>query len=77
MLTEGSGDAVGVAGGGDYGVAGGERRLGDVDAHAAASAGDEPNVLVSHASTTPRFGPMWETRREGYSQGPPATPERS
>ena len=76
VLAQGGGDAVGVAGGGDHGVAGGERGLGDVDAHAAAGAGDEPNVLVGHASTQPAFRPPWETQREGYSQGPPATRKR-
>jgi hypothetical protein len=47
-------------------VTGGERRPGDVDAHATPGAGDEPNVLVSHATTKPAFGPMWETQREGH-----------
>ena len=41
---------VGVAAGCDDGVAGGERRLGEVDAHSAAGAGDEPYLLVSHPS---------------------------
>ena len=39
---------VGVAAGRDDGVAGGERRLHDVDAHATAGTGHEPDVLVSH-----------------------------
>ena len=43
MVAEGSGDPVGVAGGGDDAVAGVEGGAGDVDAHAAAGAGDEPD----------------------------------
>lgn len=43
MLTEGCGDLGGVAGGGDDGVAGVEGGLGQVDAHAAGGAGDEPD----------------------------------
>ena len=39
---------VGVATGRDDCVAGGERCLGDVDAHTSAGAGDEPDLLVSH-----------------------------
>ncbi len=38
----------GGAGRPDDRVAGGERRAGDVDAHAAPCAGDEPNLVVSH-----------------------------
>ena len=41
-----------AAGGGDDGVAGREGGLGDVDAHATAGAGDEPNLLVSHLAFT-------------------------
>ena len=52
MLAERVGDAVGVAGGGDHRVAGGQRRPGDVDAQAASCAGDEPDLLVSHAVCT-------------------------
>ena len=48
-LADGLGHGVGVAAGGDDRVAGGERGLRDVDAHAAAGAGDEPDLLVSHA----------------------------
>jgi hypothetical protein len=47
VLSLGRGDGVGVAGGSDHGVAGRERGRGDVDAHPAAGAGDEPNLLVS------------------------------
>ncbi len=43
-------DPLGVASGGDHSVAGGQRGLGDVDTHATASAGNEPNLLVGHAS---------------------------
>jgi hypothetical protein len=42
---------VGVAAGGDDRVARGERRLRDVDAQAAAGAGDEPDLLVGHCSS--------------------------
>ena len=52
-VAERSRDPLGVAAGGDHSVAGGQRGLGDVDAHAAAGAGDEPNLLVSHASALP------------------------
>ena len=48
VLAERGGDGVGVAGGGNHRVAGGERSLGDVDAHAAGGASDEPDLLVSH-----------------------------
>jgi hypothetical protein len=53
VLAQGGGDGLGVAGGGDHGVAGRERRPGDVDAHATAGAGDEPNLLVSHQTALP------------------------
>ena len=43
VLAEGRGDLGGVAGGGDDGVAGVEGGLGQVDAHAAGGAGDEPD----------------------------------
>jgi hypothetical protein len=43
---------VGPASGRDDGVAGGERRFHDVDAHAAAGTGHEPDVLVSHRIST-------------------------
>ena len=39
---------VGVASGRDDCVAGGERCLGDVDAHTSTGAGHEPDLLVSH-----------------------------
>ncbi len=48
MLADGLLHAVRVAACGDDGVVGGERGLGDVDAHPATCAGDEPNLLVSH-----------------------------
>jgi hypothetical protein len=53
VLANGRGDVVGVAGGGDHGVASGERRLGDVDAHAPTGAGDKPDLLLSHANALP------------------------
>jgi hypothetical protein len=46
--AEGSADPLRVAAGGDHSVAGGEGGLGDVDAHPAPRAGDEPDPLVSH-----------------------------
>ena len=45
-VADGLGDGVGVAAGGHDVVAGGERGLGDVDAHSAAGAGDEPGLLL-------------------------------
>ena len=48
VVAERRGDLLGVAAGGDDGVAGGQRSLGDVDAQAAACAGDEPNLPVLH-----------------------------
>ena len=45
-VADGLGDGVGVAAGGHDVVAGGERGLGDLDAHAAAGAGDEPGLLL-------------------------------
>jgi hypothetical protein len=47
--ADGSADPLGVAAGGDHSVPGSESGLGDVDAHPAPRAGDEPNLLVSHA----------------------------
>ncbi len=41
-------DLLGVAAGGDDRVTGGQGGLGDVDAQAAAGAGDEPDLLVTH-----------------------------
>jgi hypothetical protein len=41
-------DGVGVAAGRDDIVAGGQRRLGDVDTQAASSAGDQPSLFVRH-----------------------------
>ena len=47
-LADGLGHGVGVAAGGDDRVAGGQGRLREVDAHAAAGAGNKPNFLFSH-----------------------------
>jgi len=47
-LADGVGHGIGVAAGRDDCVAGGERGLRDVDAHAPAGPSDEPNPLVSH-----------------------------
>ena len=52
VLAEGVGDALGLAGGGDHGVAGGQRCPGDVDAQASACAGDEPYLLLGHLGCT-------------------------
>ena len=52
------GHGFGVAAGGDDRVAGGERGLRDVDAHAAACAGDEPTFL-SVISFNPFLAAMW------------------
>ncbi|WP_258073864.1 hypothetical protein [Arthrobacter sp. Y81] len=46
VVTNGLGDFFRVAAGGDHGVAGGEGCLRDVGAHAAAGAGDEPDLLA-------------------------------
>ena len=51
--AERRGDLLGVAAGGDDRVTGGQGGLGDVDAQAAAGAGDEPNLLVTHVCCTP------------------------
>ena len=48
VLADGVAHSVGVAAGRDDRVSGGECRLRDVDAHAAAGAGDEPHRVVSH-----------------------------
>ena len=53
-------DGVGVAAGGDDVVAGGQRGLGDVDAHAASGAGDEPGLLASHGSSAKPAGSLVE-----------------
>src|SRR5439155_24307795 len=45
-LTERRCDGVRVAAGGNDVVAGGERRLGEVDAHATSGASDQPDLLV-------------------------------
>jgi hypothetical protein len=58
MGADGSADPLGVAAGGDHGVTGSQGGLGDVDAHPAPCAGDEPGLLVSHLvvlSITPQL----------------------
>src|ERR1700746_825552 len=50
VLAQGRCDSAGVTPGGDHGVTGRERGPGDVGAHAAAGAGDEPDLLVLHVS---------------------------
>ena len=47
MIAHRSRDLRSIAAGGDNGVAGAQGCLGDIDAQAATSAGDEPNVLLS------------------------------
>ena len=51
-LPERAGHGVGVAARRDDGVPCGERRLHDVDAHATAGTGHEPDVLVSHGKSS-------------------------
>jgi hypothetical protein len=48
VVAHRSRDLRSIAAGGDNGVAGGQGGLGDVDAQASTSAGDEPNLLFSH-----------------------------
>ena len=48
MVAHRGRDLRSSAAGGDNGVAGGQGGLGDVDAQASASAGDEPNFFFSH-----------------------------
>lgn len=50
VLAQDCRDSLGFAGGGDDDVPSRECRLGDVDAHAAAGACDEPDLLVGHVS---------------------------
>jgi len=50
--AHGRGNGVGVTGGSDHRMAGRQCDLGDVDAHATPGAGNEPNLLVSHAGCT-------------------------
>jgi hypothetical protein len=50
VLAQRGRDVVGPACGDDHRVTGGQGRLGDVDAQTAASAGDEPNLFLAHAS---------------------------
>jgi hypothetical protein len=53
VRADGGNDRLGVAAGGDDGVAGSQSGLGDVDAQAAAGTGDEPDLLVTYAYGTP------------------------
>jgi hypothetical protein len=53
MFSNRRGDLLGVPSRGDDRVTSGERRLGNVDAQAAAGAGDQPNLLVAHAAARP------------------------
>src|SRR5688572_32347484 len=50
--SQGGGDPVGVAAGGHDGVAGVQGGAGDVGAHTAAGAGDEPDLLVRDRKST-------------------------
>jgi hypothetical protein len=50
-LAHGTRDGIAVATGGHDVVAGGQRGLRKVDAHATAGAGDEPRLLVSHCGS--------------------------
>ena len=53
VCSEHGADLLEVAAGGDDGVTGGQGGFGDVDAHAPAGAGDEPDtVLITHAAST-------------------------
>ena len=49
VRTDRGADPLGVAAGGHDRVPGGQGRPGDVHAHAAAGAGDEPDLLLTHA----------------------------
>jgi hypothetical protein len=53
VRSERRADPLGVASGGDDGVADGQGGRGDVDAHPAPRTGDEPHLLVSHLSALP------------------------
>jgi hypothetical protein len=72
VVTERGGDPRRVASGGDHGVAGGQRRLGDVDANAASGAGDQPDLLLSHVcallgltgTSTGRGAAVWSAVRQ-------------
>ena len=48
MGADGSADPFGVAAGGNHGMPSGKGSRGNVDAHPAPRAGDEPDLLVSH-----------------------------
>jgi hypothetical protein len=54
-LAERSPDGVGVPAGGDDGLAGGGGSLGNIEAHAAAGAGNEPHLLLTHVLPVPSF----------------------
>src|SRR4029453_17414266 len=51
-LTERAGDGVGVAARGNDGMSSGARRLYDVDTHATAGTGHEPDALISHGKSS-------------------------
>jgi hypothetical protein len=53
VCAEHGGDLLGVAAGGHDGVTDSQGGLGDVDAHAATGARDEPDILVTHAGVLP------------------------
>jgi hypothetical protein len=53
VLAQGLCDSAGVTGGGDDGLAGLQCGPGDLGTHAAAGAGDEPHLLLSHATALP------------------------
>src|SRR5206468_4326703 len=66
-------DGVGVAAGSDDVVAGGQRGLGDVDAQAAAGAGDEPGVLLSrHGFREAPCERLWESLSREVLAGSPS-----
>ena len=58
-------DLRSIAAGGDNGVAGAQGCLGDVDAQAPTSAGDEPNLLLSHGMIL-----VWTTLASSASEAP-------
>ena len=71
VLADRRADLLGVAAGGDDRVTGGQGGLGDVDAHAAAGAGDEPNLLVSHAGALLLLGSCRSARSISHISGTP------
>jgi hypothetical protein len=52
VCAEHGGDLLKVAAGGDDGVTSGQGGFGDVHAHPPAGAGDEPDLLLTHAGCT-------------------------